>query len=514
VTASGRQGRAICAGHGTRDKKKLFAMHQIKWSMGKSHKSFLKDLRALVILNKQRPNLQNQLKIDDALLTGFLLLDQKSEDRVIETFQMTPIKSVEVYDPSFRLQLSPQTREGKRRLAKCQRLGKVLGSITTLKEVTLYSEGIHDSTLHGFILNMLQQVVSVSIDGSWADVNGLEAGLREHSSIRKVDLKHYMLLNSNFLSVLQTLPLLDSFMARGSPVKITIDAAQAIANLLVAKETLRRFEMTNFDVHGDSVAELCDGIGRSKLESLESTSCCFRDAVAFANAITRLQLREISLMDVIVGEGGGATFLNIFAASLPTMLQLKELTCKLFCNASEGEGRKAFNEAMVGVAHAAAHCPQLTLINLGLELDLPEFDAAIADCVRSCHQLKRINVSCPYGLTEETLCSYPLLLEATRTNYTLKHVEIHSLSNASRQKINIFLILNLVGRAYMITDSANQGKAVQVLGRISYDLNCLYEHLRENPMACKVNEPKKPVQKRKSEASSSSRSPSKRRLRA
>ena len=44
--------------------------------------------------------------------------------------------------------------------------------------------------------------------------------------------------------------------------------------------------------------------------------------------------------------------------------------------------------------------------------------------------------------------------------------------------------LNRSGRNYLVLERANKQKAVDVLGKVVDDLDCLYFHLRDNPVLC------------------------------
>jgi hypothetical protein len=64
-----------------------------------------------------------------------------------------------------------------------------------------------------------------------------------------------------------------------------------------------------------------------------------------------------------------------------------------------------------------------------------------------------------------------------RTNRNLLDAEIAKL-------FDMILKLNSSGRNYLEKDPENQLKGFDVLGKVSDSLDCLFFHLRENPMLC------------------------------
>jgi hypothetical protein len=44
--------------------------------------------------------------------------------------------------------------------------------------------------------------------------------------------------------------------------------------------------------------------------------------------------------------------------------------------------------------------------------------------------------------------------------------------------------LNEAGRRYLIEDGSSISKGVEVLSRVSNDINCIFLHLLENPTLC------------------------------
>jgi hypothetical protein len=53
--------------------------------------------------------------------------------------------------------------------------------------------------------------------------------------------------------------------------------------------------------------------------------------------------------------------------------------------------------------------------------------------------------------------------------------------------IKTLLKLNANGRDYLVNNKACQEKGVDLLSRVSDDLNCLFLHLSENPSLCELS---------------------------
>jgi hypothetical protein len=73
--------------------------------------------------------------------------------------------------------------------------------------------------------------------------------------------------------------------------------------------------------------------------------------------------------------------------------------------------------------------------------------------------------------------------ESTRflsaTNYSLKRIAFQGMTNKSFEMIHR---LNRAGRRYLIEDSTSKEACINVLAQVNDDLDCLYFHLRENPV--------------------------------
>jgi len=68
---------------------------------------------------------------------------------------------------------------------------------------------------------------------------------------------------------------------------------------------------------------------------------------------------------------------------------------------------------------------------------------------------------------------------AIQQNYTLESINYHGWS-----PYHAITRLNKAGRKYLADDANSNSKCIAVLAKVKHDLDCLYFHLRENPILC------------------------------
>lgn len=188
------------------------------------------------------------------------------------------------------------------------------------------------------------------------------------------------------------------------------------------------------------------------LAHILSTSCCsmthfYINDCTFQNGGGELvadafkdntSLKSVSLL----GPHGDALFCNTFLQSFPSNTSVEKLVCS---NA------------------------------------LPT-NAAIVDLVKN---VARWNCT----LTEMQIYDYHHLTAskkqeieaAVSQNYTLKQV---SLSYSQSEPFDAILRLNEAGRRYLAEDATSCSKCIAVLAKVKHDIDCLYYHMRENPVLC------------------------------
>jgi len=74
------------------------------------------------------------------------------------------------------------------------------------------------------------------------------------------------------------------------------------------------------------------------------------------------------------------------------------------------------------------------------------------------------------------------LENAVKQNYTLESITIGVVG--SRSPFQPILRLNRAGRRYLIDDASSRSRCIAVLAKVKHDLDCLYFHMRENPILC------------------------------
>lgn len=73
------------------------------------------------------------------------------------------------------------------------------------------------------------------------------------------------------------------------------------------------------------------------------------------------------------------------------------------------------------------------------------------------------------------------IFAAFRENYAIKCLTIDG-----DDPIATICTLNAAGRSYLCEDANLKAKCIKVLGEVKENLDCLYFHLRENPVLCAV----------------------------
>jgi hypothetical protein len=160
-----------------------------------------------------------------------------------------------------------------------------------------------------------------------------------------------------------------------------------------------------------------------------------------------------------------------------------------------------------GFVRAAASCPRLKRLVLSLRSYTATMDAALAYCLQNRTSIKDITITCLKMAADEPTHDCSLLVEAVKNSYTIQHLRLVSTRDVSNQddswdadtmaNISMIFRLNRSGRVYMEADASNQSEGLKVLGAVSEDLDCLYFHLRENPLLCGENSTAKACRKRR-----------------
>jgi hypothetical protein len=154
-------------------------------------------------------------------------------------------------------------------------------------------------------------------------------------------------------------------------------------------------------------------------------------------------------------------------------------------------------------------------------LRMPLREATLGSCTFSELGLSAIAESLDGSLISKLqfiLCDFPEnknsaseIVAAVKRNYVLEEFsvlqigreEVRFFDPNQQSVLNSILCLNKAGRRYMVEDPTSVGKGVQVLSKVRDDLDCLFLHLQENPLLCKVQEvPQHSGKKRKAKEES------------
>lgn len=80
---------------------------------------------------------------------------------------------------------------------------------------------------------------------------------------------------------------------------------------------------------------------------------------------------------------------------------------------------------------------------------------------------------------------YQEMEETVKHSYTLEDIHVRGpVSQPHVYPFQTILRLNKAGRRYLVNDGQSRSKCIAVLAKVKHDLDCLYFHMRENPILC------------------------------
>jgi hypothetical protein len=92
--------------------------------------------------------------------------------------------------------------------------------------------------------------------------------------------------------------------------------------------------------------------------------------------------------------------------------------------------------------------------------------------------LKRLHIFCIGNSEQLSYIQREDLKSVVSSSYTLEAVYL------SRCSFDTITRLNKAGRRYLAEDAASRSKCIAVLAKVKNDLDCLFYHMRENPILC------------------------------
>jgi hypothetical protein len=215
----------------------------------------------------------------------------------------------------------------------------------------------------------------------------------------------------------------------------------------------------------------------------------FYDAVSLVHAFAGSQLKILQVSYIQFKQGSMSEFLTNLADVLPSMLQLQNLVSGGFFDIELVNHRPACDHACTAVVQAVAKCHSLKYLKLNV-LDCSEsIDTALAKCFMTNVALAELVLVCPRHNSLKT-AALPLVENVLKNNYSLQAFvtfqPTRKWNKDLQQRIQTQLKLNQAGRAYLTHDANNKHAAMDVLLQVIDSLDCLFWHLRENPLLCKT----------------------------
>lgn len=247
----------------------------------------------------------------------------------------------------------------------------------------------------------------------------------------------------------------------------------------------------------------CRGLAEGNIKVLEILSCKVWHAQDIAKALAGSNLQRLIISQLFLEDGEDAsTFLAVLGGALPSMKMLETLEANLSFRDRRNKILSVTEQALLALLQGAGSCSSLRGLQISdCPCSLEKLDDGLAECVRMSSSLQTIEVKigCQNfiegdGESAQAPYSFPVLLRAIRNNYTLQSLRLKIPTASLEQtkgsmgidtmQLDSMLRLNRCGRKYMAHDPGNKRHGIDVLSQVSKSLDCLFYHLRENPMLC------------------------------
>ena len=304
---------------------------------------------------------------------------------------------------------------------------------------------------------------------------------------------------TQLLPTVAEFPLLESvhlydYCSRDS-IAVSEPAAQAMGDLVTSQTSLREFILEDHKLDDDRCAEfIWKGLRSSTVRRIQIKRCRFRSGDALALTLASMPLTMISLDTVQFQNTSQSVFFPLTSPAWSfAVLEVFHYNFGKTGRIGDPEIGTAAMTAVVGQIRVRA--PYLKRIHLGLVDYKPRMDQALSEFSDKCPQLETITVDLPKWLRY----SAPALLQAVSNSWTLqvrfifkKRLSSHDAISDDPDMAKRFRImsdLNRAGRVYAQSDPTDWRKGLDVLAQVSENLDCLYFHLRENPLICERGRP-------------------------
>ena len=154
------------------------------------------------------------------------------------------------------------------------------------------------------------------------------------------------------------------------------------------------------------------------------------------------------------------------------------------------------DDHLVGLIQGLAQCSRLKTVQFTTHSMTTKLEQALVALVsKKDSALEELLIDCPAILSSVDCHECPILLEAVKSNYTVRKIGflsddspsshcISPWSTSLRENTDFLMRLNNVGRSYMAVDPFDKHKGFAVLEQTIDSLDCLLLHLQENPSLC------------------------------
>ena len=444
-----------------------------------------------------------EISMDGEFVQNYMGLDESSAEQVTEALRHTPISAIRLYSMAVPVNVNNPTRASVRRLALLNQLCTALGSIESMKKAYCFVQGRARISIHCHLLPHLQQLSSLFVfaDESHpsriAEVARLVAGLEANPNLKKLVLKVSLPFYATVLPALRCKPVMEMvFLA--SPMDdmetVTRVQAQAMADFLMRDLPFSvKLDGYDFSEH-DCSSILCNGIAASKVYGFGLERCCLgEDMALLARSLTQSRLQSLAFIKY--PQDDLISLLRELVPEIANMAQLQEFVCE---RPLVGEYSSVdLTDLLVRLVEALAHCVHLKVAELAsphMTTDLEQALVKLISKKASC--LEELQINCSAIPRSSMPSESPDLLEAIKSNYTLRKLELLSpydkrtlqekfpWSTGLRENVGYLMRLNNAGRSYLVTDPCNKQKGFALLEQANDSLDCLLLHLKENPFLC------------------------------
>ena len=155
-------------------------------------------------------------------------------------------------------------------------------------------------------------------------------------------------------------------------------------------------------------------------------------------------------------------------------------------------------EALSSVVRQVALSSSLQSLKVSHNSFPPCLDLSLSECARHKNAIIDYKLCALQGHAVERGIlvpkqrSIPKFVKALNTNYTIQKVTLEPIRPEKpdpwdfdfRTNIDALIHLNVAGRGSAVMDPSNRHKSIDVLNQGSEDLDCIFIHLRENPLIC------------------------------